>query len=222
MIKVNLLPPDYRKKDRTPLGRFIVIIIGVILVTSSLGFFLYVRWGLLNEAFSEKERILSVLRGLEAKGRYSDQLKLEKQEYNRRSETIQTIGNSRILWTKKLDQLADIVYCNGDTEKRMVWLDDLKVQQDRMQGKKGSHGTLMMKGYTAPGVLEKLSDFHADITNSDFFGDFFEISKPAGTLKKFKDNYEPKEAFEFNFTLKIKPPESSSGKDKPDPGKAKK
>jgi len=212
---VNLLPPDYRKKDRTPLGRFIVIIIGVIAVTSSLGFFLYVRWGLLNEAESEKEQIQSVLKGLQAKAKYSDQLKLEKQEYNRRSETIQTIGNSRILWTKKMDQVSDIIFAKGDEEKRMVWLSDLSVQLSRSKGKTKSPGDLSIKGFSAPNNWEKLSDFHADISNSNFFDDFIEISKPAGKTKEFKDPYEPNEAIEFQFKMKIKPPEITSGKEKP-------
>ena len=40
MIKVNLLPAEYRKVERTPVLRFVTIICGVVLSASAIGAFL--------------------------------------------------------------------------------------------------------------------------------------------------------------------------------------
>ncbi|MFB3067528.1 MAG: hypothetical protein ACE10D_13560, partial [Planctomycetota bacterium] len=44
MISVNLLPPEYRKLEATPLARFIAIVVGAILVASELGVYAYVHY----------------------------------------------------------------------------------------------------------------------------------------------------------------------------------
>ena len=36
MININLLPPEYRKAESTPITRFIAIVAGAVLVTSTL------------------------------------------------------------------------------------------------------------------------------------------------------------------------------------------
>ena len=57
MIKVNLLPPEYRKVERTPVLRFVTIVCGVILSASAIGAFLFVHFGSLVEMQLERQQL---------------------------------------------------------------------------------------------------------------------------------------------------------------------
>ena len=50
MISINLLPSEYRKSEATPIARFLSIVIGAVVVTTSLVVYGYVHYSQLRGA----------------------------------------------------------------------------------------------------------------------------------------------------------------------------
>lgn len=212
MIRINLLPEEMRKREKTPLSRIVVTLVGTFVIVTGASVYAYAHFGLLHEARSRLDRSRSELASLEPEAKYADDLQREKKDFDKRSEIIQTIGNSRILWSRKLDQLFDITHNGGDSDRHFVWLRSLSMKPTSAKDTTSS-GTLVMGGHSATSKLQKLSDFHADLKSSAFFDSFSEIDNPSGKVSEFKDNLTPSSAWDFTFNLKLKPtaPDKSSG-----------
>src|SRR5437016_2695185 len=101
MIKVNLLPPEYRKVEGTPVARLAVTIGGVILATCAAGFWGWFHMAVLAEERDKRSTKEEEMASVKAQAERSQSLLREFNEYKRRRETIEKIGSSRILWSKK-------------------------------------------------------------------------------------------------------------------------
>ncbi|MHC4861981.1 MAG: PilN domain-containing protein, partial [Planctomycetota bacterium] len=176
MIKVNLLPAEYRKVERTPIMRFVVILCGVVLSASAIGAFLYVHFGMLVEVVSDREKLEETYLTKKVIADRSRALSREASEYKKRRETIERIGKSRMLWSQKLDELCDIIHNKGDTKRHQVWLNQLRT----LAASGDSPGGIYFKGFSGGAEIHRLSDFHLDLKNSDFFQDFTSIDNPEG------------------------------------------
>jgi len=210
MIKVNLLPPEYRKVERTPVLRFVTIVCGVILSASAIGAFLYVHFAMLVTVVSEREQLEETYTGKKVEAEKSKALEREKQEYQKRRNTIEQIARNRILWSRKLDELCDIIHNKGDTRRHLVWLDEIRTsaaRRGRGRGKDApaSPGTLYIRGYSGGEEIRRLSDFHRDIKESQFFEDFLTLDNPEGQVVTFSDDRVPKSAWQFDFNMVLKP-----------------
>ncbi len=207
MIKVNLLPREYRKVDGTPRARFAALLVGVCVIASLASVWGYVRLGMLGEVRRQRELLELDLVQVQALADRSRDLSREFTEYERRRETIEQIGKSRMLWAEKMDQLADLLHSNGDTKRHQVWLTSLKTSG---KGKDG-RGQLQMRGFSGGAEMARLSDFNKDIRDSvEFFkADFTAIDAPAGKRKSFDDNRLPNLGWEFSFGLDLKPAEGA-------------
>ncbi len=214
MIRFNLLPEGYSKSDRTPLPKFAVILTSVAVVASSLALFGYVHFGVLRKAVTERETARSARVALDTDAAYASALEREKAEYRKRSDTIQSIGHSRILWTKKLDQFLDVVNNGGDRERHFIWLKNIDVKPGTANSQSSDRdgGTLTMKGFSGGQHLQRLSDFHADLKRPPFFDDFCEIDDPAGKVVEFDGEYEPRAAWEFELKMRLKPRDAQAAK----------
>lgn len=201
MIKVNLLPPEYRKVERTPVLRFVTILCGVVLSASAIGAFLYVHFGMLVTVVSEREKQKETCDILQIDAKRADDLQREAAEYKQRRQTIEDIGQKRLLWSKKLDELCDIIQNKGDTKRHLVWLSQIR----SLAGSKESPGGLYIKGLSGGSEIHKLSDFHLDLKNSEFFEDFLSIDPPEGDVVTFSDDRVPKTAWQFDFNMRLKP-----------------
>jgi hypothetical protein len=149
----------------------------------------------------EKEKELALLK---AQGERAKSLERELREYQRRRETIEKIGSSRILWSRKLDELADIIYDKGDTKRHLVWLDSIRTSNGRIPT---SPARLSIKGWSGGEQYHKLSDFNSDLKkNEEFFSDFFGVDPPEGKNKNFNDDNLPAEGWDFTWGLDLKPP----------------
>jgi hypothetical protein len=204
MIRINLLPEEMRKREKTPLSRIVVTLVGTFVIVTGASVYAYAHFGLLHEARSRLDRSRSELASLEPEAKYADDLLREKKDFDKRSEIIQQIGNGRILWSKKLDQLFDITHNGGDADRHFVWLKSLSMKPSAAKDV-ASGGSVVMSGFSATSKLQKLSDFHADVKSSAFFEAFSEIDNPSGKVNEFKDNLTPSSAWEFSFNLKLKP-----------------
>ena len=211
MIKVNLLPAEYRKVERTPILRFVTIVCGVVLSASAICAFLYVHFGQLVTVVSDRVKLEETYHTKKVEADKSKALAQEAQEYKKRRETIESIGQSRLLWSRKVDEICDIIHNKGDTERHLVWLSDMRTLAPeivrRNSKNKGpvSPGGVYIKGFSGGSEIHRLSDFHLDTKNSDFFADFSSIDNPEGELVEFSDELIPRSAWTFDYNLRLKP-----------------
>jgi hypothetical protein len=228
MTRINLLPQDYRKKAATPLA-VLLPTVGAITLVLVLGF----GWAWLH--FAELAKVEGVRGDLEAtlqsKGpslAYVASLKDEHADFENRRSTIKEIASSRVLWTKKLDELFDIATNDDGGSQYLIWLSSLEVKPPASGGraKTASLGeTLTMKGhcFAEKSPLQRYNLFHAAVKHSDFFRDFATLDDPAGKAVEFDDKMKPSSAWAMDLTLTMKPrdPQKAGAKDtKAAPSKA--
>jgi Tfp pilus assembly protein PilN len=201
MIKVNLLPAEYRKVERTPVLRFVTIICGVVLSASAIGAFLYVHFGMLVEVVSEREKVQETHVTKKVLADRSMDLQREASEYQKRRDYIEAIGQNRKLWSKQVDELCDVLHNKGDRKRHLVWLNQIR----SLGPTKDSDGGVYIKGYSGGSEIHRLSDFHLDLKNSEFFAEYQMIDNPEGSVVKFTDGRLPDTAWEFDFNMRMKP-----------------
>ncbi len=197
MIRIDLLPPEYRKADRTPPGIFLGTIGFVVLFMSAAACTAYFWFSVVGGARSDVASAQDLLESKRPQAQYCDALETEKKEYVARFEHVKNFSDSRILWTKKLDQLASIVDAPAEADRHLVWFDSLSVKMNDARSR-GLH----MKGKSATGQLKKLSDFNSDLKTQPFFKEFVDISVPAGKVV-VDDEFDPPAAWEFEASLQI-------------------
>lgn len=204
MIRIDLLPAEFRRAERTAPALFIATM-GLAIFCSLCAVGAGWAWfGLVDRARSDVASAQDLFDGKKPQADYSDRLEAEKKEYTSRLDHIKTFGESRILWTKKLDQLASIIDSPAEQNRHMTWLDELQV--DMSSAARGAGCDI--KGNSSSAELKKLSDFHSDLAKGEFFKEFESISDPAGEVDT-DDDYDPKQAWKFDFKLGLK----NSGKD---------
>jgi hypothetical protein len=210
MIRVNLLPQDYRKKAATPLA-VLLPTVGAITVVLLLGF----GWAWLH--FAELAKVEGARADLEATLQskapalaYCAALKEEHADFENRRSTIKEIASSRVLWTKKLDQLFDIATNDDGGSQYLIWLSSLEVKPPTAQGGRGkataTGETVTMKGncFAEKSPLQHYNLFHAALKHSEFFQDFALLDDPAGKAVEFDDGLKPKSAWAMDLTLTMK------------------
>jgi hypothetical protein len=211
MTRINLLPQDYRKKTATPLAVLLPTVASITLVLV-LGF----GWAWLH--FAELAKVEGVRGDLEAMLQsktpsltYVAALKEEHADFENRKSTIKEIASSRVLWTKKLDELFDIATNDDGGSQYLIWLQSLEVKPPTMaRGKLAGMGeTLTMKGhcFADKSPLQHYNVFHAAVKHSDFFKDFATLDDPAGKAVEFDDKLNPSSAWAMDLTLTMKPRE---------------
>jgi len=208
MIRINLLPEEFRRTERASPKLFAATIAGVILVCSAFGWFGLVYFGELGNLEVEQAAVAEDLVGKKKHAAYCDDLIKEKSEYANRSNTIQSIRRSRVAWTAILDELIDVVNNNGDTERHLAWFRGVTVRP----GPGKDAGPLVMmpglvQGDSLKGdSLQKVANFHEDVEAAHFFNEVRTKSPPSGVLEV--DNKRlPPEAMFFDFKLAFKPPQ---------------
>lgn len=214
MISINLLPQRFRGKDRMPLGAFASLAAGVLLAFSAAGYYFYIEFGSLTKITAEREQIEGQVAALQPQIQYHTDLTAEAADYEKRQVKIREIGASRVLWTKKLDQLADIVNAGEDVQRYTVWFEE--VEADQVPDTKGTMGgKFKAKGLSATGNYANMANFFQDLEGTLFFKDFIAINNPAGKKIDPEKDLIPSEAWEFNLNMALKPPPESSLNKKP-------
>jgi Tfp pilus assembly protein PilN len=173
----------------------------VVLSASAIGAFLYVHFGMLVEVVSEREKLEESFTTKQVLANRSKALDTEFKEYRQRRNTIEGIGESRKLWSKKIDELCDTIHNKGDRQRHLIWLNSIRT----LNATKDSGGGIYIKGLSGGSEIHRLSDFHLDIKNSEFFADFMGIDNPEGSVVKFTDGRVPDTAWDFDFNMLMPP-----------------
>jgi Tfp pilus assembly protein PilN len=220
MIRINLLPEEYRKQARTPVKLLLGLILAVA-VNAGLGtFWAFQAFGLQAEIASENAGLQTDLDGLTPQVTYYNSLDGEAKQYKSRESTLAGITSSRISWTKKLDELIDVVNRGGNGQRHLVWLDDLQVAQTT-DPKAKTAGSLKASGHSGSDQFAQVANFLEDLETSTFINDFQPPAPPEGTQSLVDETLVPSVAWSFPLALTLKSAEERGDKPAADKTKGK-
>ena len=210
MIQINLLPEEYRKAEATPIGRFLTIVVGAVIVTSGLVTYGFVHYGKLKGAIAVRIEAEAEYTNKKAQADVSLSLQAEIAGYEARRTAIQQIAKGRIMHSRKLDEFLDVVNNRGDRVAYYVWLNGLRVSPPRVtrRGKTTTGGVFSFDGYAAATesvAFSRVTKFREALRKDSFFEDFSGISMPNFKSVKWDDGLEPAAAGRFSFSMTLKP-----------------
>ncbi len=203
MIRINLLPEEYRRKARTPLKLMLAVSAVVTVNASLLAWASWLAIGVTTAVDSELAVLQTEDDGLKPQVAYHKSLETESKQHTLREETLAQINSSRISWTRKIDQFVDVVNGGDDGDRHMVWFDSLTVQQDGT-GAAGT-GKIEAPGHSGSENFGQVANFLDDITESPFLEGFEAPALPAGSESITDDELVPNVVWGFPLKIQMKP-----------------
>lgn len=206
MIRINLLPEEYRRKARTPI-KLMAGLAAAVTVNATLAAYLgWIFFGVAAEVESQRSVLQLELDGLTPQVQYHKSLDTESKVHKSREQTLAGITQSRISWTRKLDELIDVVNRGDDGQRHLVWLDDLTVTQN-VNPRNNSYGTLRASGHSGSDKFAQVANFLEDVEDSHFIVDFFPPAPPEGTQTIIDETLVPPVVWAFPLSLSLRSPE---------------
>ncbi|MBI5365361.1 MAG: hypothetical protein HZA53_19445 [Planctomycetes bacterium] len=211
MIRINLLPVEYRKKSRTP----IKLVLGLVAAVSvNAGLATWWAWSAVGEyagVESEKTALQLEMDGLTPQVNYYKSLEVEKKQYQSREQTLASITNSRVSWTRKLDELLDVVNRGNDGQRHLVWFDDLQVAQ-ATDTKAKVPGSVRATAHSGSEKYAQIANFLEDLEGSPFISDFQTPAPPEGSQAMVDETLVPSTAWSFPLSVTLKSAEERTAK----------
>ena len=205
MILINLLPPEYRQKSRTPIKLTLGVCAAVAVNCSLLAWWGWLAFGIRAEVESERAVLQDTMDSLSPQIAYHRSLERENTAYESRAKTLLEITQNRMSWTRKLDELIDVVNFGGDGEKYLVWLNDLSV--DQVTDVRGtSFGGLRAAGFSGNANFAHVANFLEDLEASPFAADFYPPAPPEGSQSSVEKDLLPAEVWSFPLELDLRAP----------------
>ena len=211
MITINLLPDEYRRRAKSPIG-MIAAIAGAVLINASL----IAYWGYLEFGISANiETTRSVLQldsdALKPQVAYHEALKKEIATRSARETTLSEITQNRVLWTKVMDELIEVVHAGREGIEHFVWFDGIDVKlEEATNGRNASYGKLSATGHSGSEDYDQVSNFLDDMedaeltTLSQIFG---KPAPPEGRRNSPEEDLIPSVNWSFPLTINLKSPE---------------
>ncbi len=210
MIRVNLLPEEYRKAEATPLKQYLAMIGATSLAGVSLAFLAYVHF---VELPAKQQELAQIEKEVEqqkdpdpSKGllTYVRALDKELKEYQSRVTTINTKARERLMWSRKVDEVWEILVNPRIPGRYEVWITTLACNLTG-GGSGPLGGATRFAGYSAGETFVRLSEFHEDIERSGFFKDYRAMTQPGGAVTKLPGTDRvPAQGWTFDFSLGLK------------------
>ena len=211
MIRINLLPDEYRRKNRTPLKLMLAVSAGVAVNGVLLSWYAWLAFGVAAEIQSERQVLQTELDGLSPQVTYHKSLEGEQKRYAAREKTLSAITSSRINWTRKVDELITIINSGGEGGRHFVWLDDLTVVQ-ATNARANNAGSFKASGHSGSDNFAQVANFLEDLEDSSFIEDFLPPAPPEGTQTLVDNELIPPVVWAFPLALDLKTPEERQQK----------
>ncbi len=206
MIRINLLPKEYGQKARTPVKILLAVGVATLANAGLLVWFGWTVFGVTAKLETRQASLQTEMDGLTPQVNYHKSLDTESALYRSREQTLAQITSSRISWTRKLDELIDIVNRGGEGARHLIWLEDLNVTQTE-GGTGTSFGHLKAKGSSGSSEFAQVANFLEDIEDSSFIADFYPPAPPEGTESVVDADLFPPVVWSFPLALELKSPE---------------
>ncbi len=204
MILINLLPEAYREKSKTPVKYMAGVAASVSICGSLLAFWAWTAFGVAAEVRSQLTVLSDTKAGLEPQVNYHRELEAESKIFQAREQLLDRITSSRVGWTRKLDELIELVNRQGE-ENYLVWFKDLEAQvQDNARSK--VYGRLKAEGHTAES-LSHVANFLEDVSQSKLRDVFGPPHAPEGSASETDEGLVPAKIWTFPLHLDLKSPE---------------
>jgi Tfp pilus assembly protein PilN len=210
MIRINLLPAEYRRGNRIPPKVLATAFGSALAVAASIGWFGVVYFGELGDLERQDVTVTAELTQKKTKASYYDKLEVNRLDYATRVQTIQDIGKSRRVWSKFMDEMVDVVNNSGDTDRHLAWFDGITVKTD----KKNRASTVSLPGAVQGAEMSKVANLHEDVQRAPFYSDVASKTAPGGKFAEDKSRV-PSESFEFQLQMQFKPMVAEPQKKKP-------
>ena len=205
LIEINLLPAEFRRREKTNLPLILSIACGLTVVGGIALFGVSKNRDLaaLESKLAQKsedEKVLS------AEAKEIDELKKDISQQRSRQDTIIAISESKIMWSLKLSQLARIM---SEPKFADFWISNLRVTN---RGKTG-RGELSMSVSALGNDYNKVSEFREAIKNDpNFFYHFQSLESATITVRSTRAaSGESVDQLSFQLRLPIGDPDAQSG-----------
>ena len=206
MIHINLLPEEYRRQSRTPIKFTVGVCLAVAVNCSLLAWWSWMAFGVKAEVNSELAVLTDTMGSISPQIAYHDSLESENAIYKTRESTLSQITGNRMSWTRKVDELIDVVNEGGSDEPYLVWFKDLSVTQS-VNAARGDYGSLSASGHSGNVNFAHVANFLEDLETSPFIYDFSSPAPPEGSQSNRDKELVPAENWSFPLNLNLLSPE---------------
>lgn len=205
MIRVNLLPQEYRKAEATPLKQFFATVGAVVLAAVAAAAWGWVFFTRLSKAETELAQVESEIKGQKGALDLVTKLDSKVRDLKAQFKLIDEVAKNRVVWSRKLDELWEVVVNPKAPGRYEVWITSLGCSSTTTGAQAKVGGQVQFAGTSAGSQMNKMVDFHEDLTTGTFFADFGKCTPPYGNREVVgPDNRDPKEGWNFNFVLELK------------------
>lgn len=211
MITINLLPDEYRRKARSPIGVIAAVAAAALLNTSLFAYYGYLEFGTSANIETTRSVLQLDLDGLKPQVVYHKTLEKEIQTRSAREKTLSEITRNRVLWTKTLDELLDVVHAGREGIEHFVWLEDIDVKLESGGGSSRSgYGTLKAAGHSGSEDYDQVANFLEDIEDreiSDLWRIFGKPQAPQARINDADEDLIPSVNWSFPLTIDVLSPD---------------
>jgi hypothetical protein len=144
MIVINLLPPEHRPVERTPLPRLLTILVGILLSMALLVFWAFITFVKLPEATSKRDDRKRVEATLRVEAEKIKVLENKLSLFRKREETLRQLYRDRIRWTRVLDRIAESRQAGGPVVLTSM---EIKSSAGSARAKGKATRQLILKGF---------------------------------------------------------------------------
>ena len=200
MIQVNLLPPEYRTKERAPMARLLGVAAGAIVASLSMAGFLYMNVVVVKGAEQRELSKASDEKRLRVKAKEHDDLMREMQRMKKREKQIVDIKTKDVKYAPLMLALARVVW-DGETHGKFKgWYTDLRVEQGRSgRGRKSPSPEVVIKVLVDSPNARRVAAYHDEYKASPYLAQEMNlefISDPGYIRREFPE-FTPPYALEF-------------------------
>jgi hypothetical protein len=168
MITINLLPDEYRRRAKSPIGMIAAIAAAVLVNASLIAYYGYLEFGTSANIETSRSVLQMDLDGLKPQVEYHKKLEQEITQRSAREKTLSEITRNRVLWTKTVDEVVDIVQAGREGIEHFIWFDDIDVKMESGAGGRGnSFGKLKASGKSGSEDFDQVSNFLEDMEDPE-------------------------------------------------------
>ena len=160
MIEINLLPPEYRPREKTNLPVLAAMAVGMLLAGAA-GMTAFKLSGEVSTLEGQKKEREGQKAELEVKAREVDKLTTEIQRQKSRQDMIIGISQSKVMWSLKLAQFSEIIQGYP-----AFWINSLTLTRGAA---KGNAGLLTMAVSCTGNDFREVARFRDSLKNDPNF-----------------------------------------------------
>ncbi|MBM4015090.1 MAG: hypothetical protein FJ293_09035 [Planctomycetes bacterium] len=200
MIQINLLPDELRRGGRSSPHALGLLFVASLLCFGALGTAGFLWFNVRADRQGRVDIAKEQLDNLAPRAKYADSLAQEKAEFEKRNKTIGEIAASRIVWTRKLDRLGEIIAHDSTQRGHRIWLSSVDVDARTDSSRAG----VEIKGFSSGRDLDGVSNFHEDLKTDPVFKEgFVAFTTPESKLGDAEEELDPPVKREFNFEIRL-------------------